>query len=448
MLARRQQELGAQRQQQQAFEQRWQQEQLRREAEQLRQQMEQLARNQSTQGGTAQGQQTDGALREATNALQRAEDEMRKAASERDPAAEQQAAGQLQQAQKLLNDMQREQSGKSVNDLARRAQDLANGQKEIANRLQQMYGGGGTSDRANLQPGVPGGNNGMPEMSDPRLGAGYRRRYWQQFEAEPTRPATQQEKAVAGDKEKLAAQLEALEREIQQQAHGMAGSQPAASSKLLDALSEAQQKELALRMKKSAEWMRQGFGSRTLGQEDSVTAGTEQLSRQLRDAQQAANAGDKGGQNGQGDAAARALAEVRSLRNQLERRGAQPGQKGQDGTGGPVGGGGPVIGGDYTGLPDTMRQLSGLRQQIGTRDRQLRNDIDGALGSLNHLYGAQSGLLEARIRQEVLPRLERLEVELNRRVGNEEENARTAASESAPEKYRDAVAEYFRKLSR
>jgi hypothetical protein len=449
MLARRQQELGAQRQQQQAFQQRWEQEQLRREAEQLRQQMEQLARNQSTQAGT-QGQQTDGALREGTNALQRAEDEMRKAVTERDPAAEQQAAAQLQQAQKFLKDMQRSQSGKSVDDLARRAQDLANGQKEIANRLKQMYGASGMNDRANLQPGVPGANNAMPEMSDPRFGPGYRRRYWQQFEAEPTRPATQQEKAVAGDKEKLAEQLEALEREIQQQAHGMAGSQPTASSKLLDALSEAQQKELALRMKKSAEWMRQGFGSRTLGQEDSVTAGTEQLSRQLRDAQEAANAGDKGGQNGQGDAAARALAEVRSLRNQLERRGAQSGQNGQDGqnrAGGPVGGGGPVIGGDYTGLPDTVRQLSGLRQQIGTRDRQLRNDIDGALGSLNRLYGAQSGLLEARIRQEVLPSLERLEVELSRRVGNEEENARTAASESAPEKYRDAVAEYFRKLS-
>jgi hypothetical protein len=64
------------------------------------------------------------------------------------------------------------------------------------------------------------------------------------------------------------------------------------------------------------------------------------------------------------------------------------------------------------------------------------------------LYGARSGLLESRISHEVLPSLERLEVELSRRVGKDGENARTAASEAAPEKYRDAVAEYFKRLSR
>ena len=41
-----------------------------------------------------------------------------------------------------------------------------------------------------------------------------------------------------------------------------------------------------------------------------------------------------------------------------------------------------------------------------------------------------------------------LEVELSRRLGKDGENARTAASESAPEKYRDAVAEYYKRLSR
>ena len=208
--------------------------------------------------------------------------------------------------------------------------------------------------------------------------------------------------------------------EIQEQAQGVAGSQPDASSKLRSALSDAQQKELALRMKKSAEWIRDGYGSRTLGQEDSVTEGTEQLSRQLRDAQQALQAGDQGGQNGQSDAAARALSQVRALREQLERGGPQrQGQNAQNGGNAPVGGPGPAIGGDtYAGLPDAMRQLSGLRQQVGGRDRQLRDDIDGALWSLNRLYGARSGLLDSRISHEVLPSLERLEVELSRRLGN------------------------------
>jgi hypothetical protein len=201
-----------------------------------------------------------------------------------------------------------------------------------------------------------------------------------------------------------------------------------------------------LRMKKGAEWVRGGFGSRILNQEDSVTAGAEQLSRQLRDAQQVLQAGDQGRQNGQPDSAAKALSQVRALREQLERNGTRSGQNAENGANAPMGGRGPAIGGSR--LQDALRQLSGLRQQIGTGDRQLREDVDGALWSLNRLYGARSGLLESRISHEVLPSLERLEVELSRRVGNDGENARTAASESAPEKYRDAVAEYFKKLSR
>jgi hypothetical protein len=450
MLAKRQQELGAQRNQQQAFEQRWQEEQLRREAEQLRQQMEQLAQNGSRQGGTQQSQQSSGALRDAANALQRAEDEMRKGVSERDATAEQRAAAQLRQAQDALSTMQHQQTGKSVDDLARRAQDIANGQREIANRLKQMYGASpGTTDRANRESGTSGANSSMPEMDDPRFGFGYRRRYWHQLPMEAARPATQQEKSIAGQKENLARQLDQLERQIQEQAQAVAGSQPDASSKLRSALSDAQQKELALRMKKSAEWIRDGYGSRTLGQEDSVTDAAEQLSQQLRDAQQALNAANQGGQNGQSDAAARALSQLRALREQLERSGRQQqGQNAENGGSAPVGGPGPAIGGDYAGVPDAIRQLSGLRQQLGTRDRQLRDDIDGTLWSLNRLYGARSGLLESRISHEVLPSLERLEVELTRRLGTDGENARTAANESAPEKYRGAVAEYFKRLSR
>jgi hypothetical protein len=455
MLAKRQQELGAQQNQQQAFEQRWQEEQLRREAEQLRQQMEQLAQNWAQAGraraGSQQGQQTSGALRAATNALQRAEDEMRKGVSEGDSTAQQRATAHLREAQDALSAMQRQQTGKSINDLAQRAQEIANRQKEIANRLKQMYGGSsGTAERANSEPGATGAKNGMPEMDDPRFGLGYGRRYWQQFQMEPARPATPQEKSLAGQKENLARQLNELERQMQEQAQGVAGNQPDASAKLRSALSDAQQKELALRMKKGAEWIRDGYGSRTSGQEDSVTEGTEQLSRQLRDAQQALQAGVQGGQNRQSDTTARALSQLRALREQLERGNAQrQGQNGQNGGDGPIGGPGPAIGGDsYAGLPDAMRQLSGLRQQVGGRDRQLRDDIDGALWSLNRLYGARSGLLDSRISHEVLPSLERLEVELSRRLGNDGENARTAASESAPEKYRDAVAEYFNRLSR
>lgn len=475
-LAKRQQELAAQQPHQQPLEQRWQEEQLRREAEQLRQQMQNLARNgspsqqsdSSQQGGqqssssssagsrqsaqfpnhgrAMQDQQTSETYRQAMDALARAEDEMRKAVSERDAGAKQRAAQQLAEAQNLLNSMQQRQQGDSLSDLTGQAQEIAKSQSQIANRMKQMYGGNPGGDQQNGETGVPGADNSMPQMDDPRFGFGYRRRYWQQLETEPSRPATQQEKALAAEKEKLAARLEQLQKQMQGQAENMASGQPETSSKLRKALSDAEQKELALRMRKNAEWLRDGFGSRTSGLEDSVTRGVEQLSRDLRDAQQSLSAGNRNGQNGQGDQFARASAELRGLREQLERGAQQGGQQARNAPGGPVGGGGPFIG--DSGVQNAIQDLWALRQRVDRGDRQFRDDLDRALWSLRQLYGAQPGLLEQRISHEVLPNLGRLEAELNRRAVTPAENARTTTSEPAPEQYRDAVAEYFKKLSR
>lgn len=106
-----------------------------------------------------------------------------------------------------------------------------------------------------------------------------------------------------------------------------------------------------------------------------------------------------------------------------------------------------MIGGGR-GIEDAMRDLSALRAQLGPTDRQLGNYIDGTLGYLRHLNG-QSGILDSTINQDAVTSLERLEVELSRRVGQQQaEGARTGATETAPEKYRDSVAEYFRKLSK
>ncbi len=299
---------------------------------------------------------------------------------------------------------------------------------------------------------------------------------------EPTRSATEQEKALAGEKEKLAEQLEQLQRQLQQQEQATAATQPDASSKLRKALSDAEQKELALRMQKDAEWLREGYGDRNIGMEDSVTAGLDQLSRELRDIQQALKSGNQPGQNGQTDREAQTLAQVRALREELERRSQQGGQQGQQGgqqkagqqgqqgqqggegqQGGqqngqsgdqgrygaysPLGGGGATI--NREGLQNAIGDLYGLRGQIDPHDRALYGYINGALGYLRNLYGADPSLLDSRINHDAVASLERLEVELNKRVAQRQANGtRTGASESAPEKYRDAVAEYFKKLSK
>jgi len=90
-----------------------------------------------------------------------------------------------------------------------------------------------------------------------------------------------------------------------------------------------------------------------------------------------------------------------------------------------------------------------LRGQIDPSDRALYGYIDGVLGNLHHLTGAQAGLLEARISQDTVTSLERLEMELNKRMaqGGIANGARTGAPEQSPESYRGAIAEYFKRLS-
>jgi hypothetical protein len=493
MLARRQQELAAQNNQQQAFEQRWQEEQLRREAEDLRRQMEQLSRNSqgqqqssSSQGGqqsassgsrgsssSKEAQDLARAMQQSLDSLRRAEDEMRKAVSEHDASAQQRAAARLAEAQDLLNRALHRQAGTSVADMAGKAQQLADAQRDLANRLKQMYGQSGFRNR----PGegrstLPDDSSAeMPEMNDPNNPGfyGYRRRFWQQ-ELEPRRPATAQERELAGEKERLAQQLDQLQRQMQQQEQGLAGTQPDAASKLRKALSDAEEKELALRLQKNAEWMRQGYGDRNLGMEDNVTAGLDQLARELRDTQATLNAGAPG-QSKADQKTEEALSQVRGLRQMLEQAqqarqgqqqsgqnggrqqgGGQPqgGQQAQGGQYSPLGGGYPGIdrrGVDRRGLNDAINDLYAYRRQVDPRDRTLYNYIDGTLGYLRDL-NANPNVLDSAINQDAVSSLERLEMELSRRVGQQQaENARTTAPESTPEKYHQAVAEYFKKLS-
>lgn len=490
MLARRQQELADQQAQQQAFEQRWQEEQLRREAEELRQQIQQLAQNSQGQeqsasseqrgqqgggssssssqqssesgqrsrqagggGSDRQNQQMSQALRQTMNALQKAEEQMRQAVSGHDATAQQRAAAHLREAQETLNRSLNQQAGTSVADLARRAQEIASAQKGLADQMKRMYGEQGSSSNAARQGRMSSesasGEDGMPEMNDPnsvRFGYGFRRRNWQQ-EMEPRRLATEQERALASDKEKLSQQLSELQRSMQQQVQMLAGAQPGVSSKLRKALSEAEQKELALRMQKDAEWMRQGYGDRNLGMENGITAGVQDLSRQLRDAERAVESGDQSGQGGGSQKATEELSRVRALREELERASDAGGQQSGSSFTGPRGGEGVATG--RQDLQSAVRELENLRAHVDPRDRELSGYLNGAIGTLQHLTGAEAGLLDARLSREAMVSLERLEVELNKRASEErKDGTRTGAPEASPEKYRDSVAQYFKKLSK
>lgn len=494
-LARRQQELAQQGNQQEPAEQRWQEEQLRREAEELRRQMEELAKNSQGEGegsqqsdsasarqssqsgrqGTAsaaqrgqrneQNRQMTEAMRQASDALAQAEDEMRKAVSTGDNAAQHRAAGQLAQAQRQLSSALHRSAGNSLSDLSGQADSIASAQHDLADRIKQMYGRHAGTHGTDELSSILGSESGeMPEMNDPdnpRFGYGYRRRNWQQ-EMRPLHRPSEGEEALARDKEQLAQRLEQLQRGMQQEEQNLQGSAPDASNKLQKALSDAEQKELALRMQKNAQWIREGYGDRNLDMEDNVTAGVEQLSHDLRGAQQMLESGGQGGLSGQSEKTAEALAQVRQLREQLER--AQQDRQGQQsGTGGQAGGRpqsggqqdgrtGSLLGGsggqvDRRNLQQTIGQLSALRGQISGEDRALGNYLGGTLGYLRDL-NADPQVLQATISQDAVASLERLEAELSRRLGEQQgPGARSGAAELPAEKYRDAVADYFRKLS-
>jgi hypothetical protein len=503
-LAQRQQELAQKNSQQQALDQRWQEEQLRREAEQLRQQLQQLTQNSQQNQGSSQGQsssqqgssggrasnaqnssaqnraqqeaqnrQMSAAVRQAMQSLQKAEEEMRRAVTDRDSTARQRAAAQLADAQNALNSALQQRAGNSVSDMAERAQQISNAQQDLARRMKEMYGP--RNARGDEFSTPLEGNSDMPEMNDPenpRYGYGYRRRFWPDLRE--TRPATGQERAIASEKEQLGEQLQRLEKQMQQQEQGLAATQPDAASKMRKALSDAEQKELALRMQKEAEWLRKGYGDRNAGMEDSVTAGVQELSRDLRDVQQAVRS-QQPGQDGRNSKANDTLAQVESLRQMLQsaqqaRSGQQSGngeqgsgsQQGANQQGGTQAGGEAQRGGeqgsysmfgganpgiDRSRLDNAIHQLYALRNQIGGKDRALYNYIDGTLGYLRDL-NANPKVLQTTIGDDTVASLERLEVELSRRAGEQSSlGARTGARENAPEKYQDAVAEYFKKLS-
>jgi hypothetical protein len=271
---------------------------------------------------------------------------------------------------------------------------------------------------------------------------------------------------------------------MQHQERALASSQPGASSKMRQALSGAEQKDLAMREQKTAEWMRQGFGDRNLGVENGMAAGLEQLSRDLQDVQKTLKGADPNGKNQPGgDKNAEALSQVRNLRQMLERaqneraqrqnyqqeamsrngqgqqsqQGGQGQQSGESQNGqnsgnqySPNGGPGSPMGSTMDGqdLQSAIGQLNSLRSGIGPNDRALRGYLDDTLGSLR-LLGADPNRLQSTIGEDAVSRLERLEVELARRAGELQQldGARLRAPEESPEKYRDAVAEYFKKLS-
>lgn len=341
-LARRQEELAQQqRNHPQTMQERWQQEMLRREAEELQRQMEQMAQNGQQQNGQQgqsgqqsqqgqkgqqgqqgqqsgqQGQQSasgssggsssggssgqsqsarsrgsqsngsgdaaDPRVTQALNRLRSAGEEMKRSAGQgQSSEAARRAADQLRQAAGLMSSTQQQQATGKLDYLARESDRLSKEEHGQADRIRSMTGQPGASNQEQYQARV------------------------------------QQRNKLAEDRQQLSDDLSQMEKNLRNAARELAPSQPQAASKLRDALGSMDQTDLTNRTQRTADWLRRGINPNSIGTEEGIGKGLDQLSQQVHQAQQGLGPGKRGQGQAQGGDQTAALDHVERFRDQVE----------------------------------------------------------------------------------------------------------------------------------
>ena len=471
-LARRQQELAEQqRRNQQISQQRWQQEMLRREAEELQRKMEQLSRNQqgqpsgqpqpgqaqsgqpqSGQGGQQSsqgGQMSSQQLQRAIEQLRQAQQDMRQSTSTQSDADSRRAAERLKEARDLLAGMRQQQAAGSVDDLARQAEAMANHQQESNAKMRRAFGSG------------------------------------QQQGQGATR---EQAEELAREKEQMANEYQRLEQDMGNAIRDTLATNRPLSSKLREALGQVQQNEINNRLRLSADFLRRGNGAVATMRDAVTTQALNGLRDQLREIQKSVGSGQQGAGDKDRQALEQALADTERLRKEMERglqsgrssasrakgapgqgtvsQGQQPGQQpgesqsaqageGQPGQIGPRANGrqggfepgpGPAFGdaGDLVqNYRRTLRELEN-NPQIG---KDLRDAIHDMYRLDPRMVPGNPELMN-RIESQMLSGVEQIELQLRRQLDDQGGVVRSGSAEPVPQGYADAVAEYFRRLSK
>ena len=439
-LARRQQELAEQqRQNKQVSQQRWQQEMLRREAEELQRRMEQLSRNgsqQQQQQGQSSGQSSSGQssgksgqsaqtsaqqLERAIEQLSQAQRDMRQSSASQGEAEARRAAERLKEARDLLAGLRRQHAAGSVEDLSRTAQDLARRQQEFGDKMRRAFG-------------TPG--------QEPGEGA-----------------SRQQAEELAREKEQMANDYQRLESEMGKAVRDTAAADPQLSGKLRDALGAAQQTEINNRMRLAADYLRRGLGATARMREAVTTQALNSLRDQLGEIQKSLGDGPPGGKDRK--ELEQALAQVERLRRQIEEAGkGQPGQE-QTGPGQPGASGtranGRQGGGRQAGPGATYGDAGAFIQNYYHTLRELESnpaigkDMRDMIRDMHQLEPLAPGNDEMmkRIEAQMLGGVEQIELRLRRLLDDQQGGTvRSGSTEPVPPGYADAVAEYFRRLSK
>ncbi len=487
-------------------------EQLQRQMEQMAQNQQNgnsSSESASSQSSNSNGQSASGQsqtsadprVQQALNSLRQAQEAMRRASSPQQGGADARgAADRLREAQNLLNGVQRQQSSRRLDSIARDADQLAATQREQSDQLRRLSQQN-PSDNAQLQDA----------WSKAQALAGDRQRLAddlaqlekQMRDAARDLASTQQDAAsklrdALGDADANDLQTriqrsadwlrrgydpnsETTESEIARDLSRLGGQVRDAQRALGPGQSPRQQdSQTALdrvqRLKDQMEALTRGLGAR-----DSQNRQTAQLGR---DGQRA---GQQGGQQGGQQAGG-------------QQGGGQQAQQGQAGPGSAFGPGidrsgganargyrddgyytgGQRYGGDGRGNwwidtgnnsnlpgavppdnsqlpPDpelTYRQsVSNLNQLLNTfqNDPEEKRELQGLIQEMQRLdpkrFPGNPALLE-QIHNQVLTEVNNLELQVQRKLGDQSGQIRSADPISVPAGYEDAVAEYFRRLSK
>ena len=501
-LARRQEQLAerAQDRTRASFEQRWQQEILRREAEDLKRDLEQLQRRRESQqsqraqqgqrgqqqasgqpgqaqpgqgqrSGAASGQQMEQAIQQ----LERAARVMERAGRGGDPRETAASASrQLREAVESLAQQRREASQAAIERMADAADELTDEQESTAAEMQRSLRV--ALDAIKAQGG-------------------------QQYGQVPTGMTREEEIELAERKRAIGEKLAGIERGMQEQSRLLRERSEGTSKALLDALRELQESQALPAIQYATDMIQRGMAPYAASNEEAVSRALRALSRNLREAQQLAQADGDGEDRG----LARLLTDVERLRRGLEEaagtgaRDAEPGQAGQQpnsqragqpgaqGRGGdPNQDGGSRVGGANgerrggwggfeslgdgrwrggfgpravdpqtlermeRALEEGVAQVPRLTQRARSSEEFDPRDVADLRRFAQELgdgrFLGNPDLLEEEYRK-MLALLEQLEVTLRRQVElDDKEEVRAIVSQPVPELYREAVAEYYRRL--
>lgn len=468
-LARRQEQLARNMRGQNEISdaQRWQQEMLRREAEELQQRLEQLQRGpesgsqgQTSQSASDSGTQDNGTvannesantnlneisrrLDSAINAMDRASEAIRSGDQQQIEQASGEAQRQLQGAGEKLASEQQQSIQRSFDDMAERAKQLARDQQRIE---QQLLEG--------IQDALAAAPEDAEEIDNPFT--------------------LDEELEMAEQKKDMNARLQRLQIDINKNANAIKSDKPTTARKLEQANDAIKEAEITERIDNAISYMSQGASLYVANSESMVTRELDKLSEEL---QQARDDYTQGGE--ENSDMQRILSTMEAATNTLQEAlerdptGAQSGSNtqstepgGEAGYSESPGNGREIADGRWGGWGQGIREFGDAESQLLDQQLQLAATDAGRLLSELENRGVSERemasisqlikeLQNSSLRQnnsqadynDALATLQLLQKNIESGLAGDVEIVRSENPDIIPNNYKEAVAEYYRRLS-